>query len=357
MDQSLAKKEYVMKLFLLSCFFIVFQPLYSKRSVHRPKDPFMPTITTYWPNNSTKHCLEDWHLEEIPIFLTFDKKHFKKHKLPKGPIPYRNHPEKNVTGEKLGQLASHVIEEIQSGKHTFTHFKKLKVRDFCEKDHSGLAILKYKDYPFVLKLFIENPASFVRPYSKGFEPTMFFWMSGTMRHLTGFGRIKNLERIRAKLNTHPIWSKRVDLPRKWFWEPKNNKYFIVMGKNIGQVKTQKIKLPSKYGIICDAIEAPKKLTVIKKKHRDECLQIAKFLEYNLDPHLPNFLPEKETGKLVIIDTEHFPGLTGLKRKLDARSYMGWYIKLSYKAFKDKYCRSKKARREMQKRLRSSYYPY
>ncbi len=342
-------------LLLLSSIF--FSPINAKRSIHRPIDPLMPTITTYWPKSTIKHSLQDWHLEEIPVFYSFDKKNFKQHQLPIGPIPYRNHPQKSVTGKKLGQLADHVIKEIQEGKHTFTHFTKLKVRDFCDKDRSGLAILKYKDCPFVLKLFIENPASFVRPYSKGFEPTMFFWMSGTMRHLTGFGRIKNLERIKTKLKTHPVWSKRVDLPRKWFWEPKDNRYFVVEGKNIGQVATQKIKLPSIYAIICDAIQAPKKLKVIKKKHRDECLKIAKFLEYNLDPHLPNFLPEKETGKLVIIDTEHFPGLTGLKRKLDARSYMGWYIKLSYKAFTDKYCRSKRARHDMQRKLRSSYYPY
>ncbi|MEX0671761.1 MAG: hypothetical protein WD068_00225 [Candidatus Babeliales bacterium] len=327
------------------------------RSVHRPKDPLCPTIQTYWPNDTTKYTLNDWHLEEIPIFHTFDKENFQKHMLPIGDITYRNHPEHSVLGTTLAELANHVLEEIEMGNHSFTHFKKLKVRDFSENDHTGLAILKYKKYPFVLKLFIEKPESFVKPYSKGFEPIMFFWMGSTMRHLTGFGRIKNLERIKERLASNPIWAQRVDVPRKWFWEPKNNKYFIVEGINIGREKKQTVELPSVYGIICDAIESPHHLSLIKIKNRDECLEIARFLDYNLDPHLPNFLPEKDTNKLVIIDTEHFPALTGLKQKLEAKSYIGWYMKISYKAFKDQFCRSKPARRNMQKKLRSSYYPF
>lgn len=327
------------------------------RSMLRPKDPLMPKITTYWSSSKmeqTKHTLEDWHLEEIPLFQAFNKKYFNQYILPTKAIAYRNKPAQTVTGEKLAQLAEHVLQEIKDGKHTFTHFTKLKMRDFCYEDSSGLAILKYKDYPFVLKLFIENPQSFVRPYSKGFEPTMFFCMGGTMRHLTGFTRISNLKRIQKKLQTHPHWKKRVGLPRKWFWEPRDNQYFTIEGKNIGNEQAIKASLPSVYAVICDAIEASH-FPLINQKNRQECLDIARFVDYNLDPHLPNFLLEKDTGKLVIIDTEHFPTLTGLKQKLNAKSYIGWYIKLSFNAFKARYCYSKKARRNMQRELRDSYY--
>ena len=335
---------------------VVIGSLNAGRSIHRPKDPLSPKITTCWPGSKESYHLVDWHIREVPLFHIFDKKHFNAHKIPLTQIAYRNYPEKKVSGKKLGELAQHVLKEIRDGKRRFTHFKPLKMRDFCEHDKTGLVILKYKNYPFVLKLFVETPQSFLKPYTKGFQPNMLFIMGSTMRHMTGFTRIKNLIRIKAQLAQHPVWSKRVDVPRKWFWEPPANRYFELIGTQVGVTGTAYTQLPAVYGLICDAIQASK-LSLMMVKDRQECLDIARYLDFNLDPHLPNFLSEEGTGKLVIIDTEHFPSLMGLQERLDARSYTGWYTKLGLKAFKDLYGQSKRARRDIQRKMHSSYYAY
>lgn len=319
------------------------------RSIHRPDDPLMPKITTRWLDSDKTYYLKDSHLEETPLFKTFDKTYFYQHMLPKSDITYRNNPSHTVSGKVLGQLAVNLLDEIlrQKKKFTFTHFNVIKNRDFAAKDKSGLLIFKYKKYPFILKLFIENPQGFVRPYAKGFEPTCFFTMGSAMRHLTGFTRIKNLEAMKQIIQSNPYWAARISWPRKWFWEPDNNKWFEIVGTNIGRRKKTRIELPAVYGVICDAIDAERELSILNRSNRKLGMSLSQFLRYRIDPHLKNFLIEKGTNKIVIVDTEHFPTLVGLKKEMRAKTYSAWYLKLTGKFLSDNLFRNKKTRRNLQ----------
>lgn len=321
----------------------------ASRSVHRPEDPYMPKITARWLGGSKTYSLKDSHLEERPIFKIFNKKEFNLYMLPPKNINYRYHPKKSVSGKKLGKLAQHVLHEVlvEKKKWKYTHFVALKNRDFSARDNSGLLIFKYKDYPFILKLFIETPQGFVRPYAKGFEPTCFFVMGSAMRHLTGFTRIKNLEAIKKKIKPDPYWSSIVTWPKKWFWVPPNNKWFEVVGENIGPTGKSRIEFPSVYGVICDAIDSEGELSLLNRKSRLMGMALSRFLNYRIDPHLKNFLVEKGSKKLAIVDTEHFPTLVGLKREMRSQTYSAWYLKLAGKFISDKLFRNKKVRRNLQ----------
>ena len=67
------------------------------------------------------------------------------------------------------------------------------------------------------------------------EPGFFFVMGGgTMRHLIGFTRIKNMEELTGMIQQDPFWSKIVEFPGKWYWLPKDPHWLVVEGKNMGQ---------------------------------------------------------------------------------------------------------------------------
>ena len=325
------------------------------RSIHRPIDPLCSMITTRWADDQTKtkYTLRDLYIQ-APIFQTFDKKYFENHMLPSGPIYYRNNRETSVTGNILGELANSLVNEIKANKKKFSDFVVLKQRDYSSRDQSGLLIFKYKNYPFVLKLFIETPQGFIRPYAKGFEPTCFFIMGGSMRHLTGFTRVKNLELIDSKLKSDPFWNYRVDLPRKWFWQPNNNRWLEVKTTNVGQTIEQSTQFPAVYGVICDLIEVGKNFSLCNKNHRKFCMDLMQFLDFSTDPHLKNFIIEKGIGKVVIIDTEFFPLLVGLKKKIKTKSYSSWYLKLAGKFFTNRLMLNKKERKLRQLSTTSEY---
>lgn len=316
------------------------------RSIHRPEDPTIPCITTRFCHETITYQLKDYNLQEEPIFKVFDKKAYYSHMLPDGPITFRNHPDKTVLGATLSQLASNLLRDIQAGKKKYNGFQLLKGRDYYFKDRSGLLIFKYDDYPFVLKLFIETPQGFVHPYKKGFEPTCLFIMGGSIRHMTGFTRIKNIEQIRQRIKNHPAW-KTIDMPRKWYWEPPDNKWLEVVGTNIGTAPVQKVMLPSVYGVIADAIDAKRKFSLANLEDRRFGMNFAQFLNFRSDPHMKNYLVENDTGTVVLIDTEYFPILVGLKQRLTAKTYTGWYIKLGKKFLANRLFRHKKARKDLQ----------
>ena len=75
----------------------------------------------------------------------------------------------------------------------------------------------------------------------------------------------------------------------------------------------------------------------------------------MDAHVDNLLLEKETGKIVVIDTEHFPTMVGLKEPITFDTYSSWYLQLSGKCFKDNFLRDKQLRREMQTKPHSELY--
>lgn len=327
---------------------IIIQFLIHSRSVYRPEDPQSPEIITYWSDgleNQKKYSLKHSRLEYVPLFKKFDKEFFYNHILPDENIIFRNHIKKSVPGKKLKKLLEGLITEVMEQKMVYKDFTILKNRDFNRKDKSGLLIVKFKDYPFVVKIFMENPQSFVQPFSKGFEPSIFFVMGGGInRYLSGFTRIKNLEVINKEIQSHPYWKNKLSTPRKWYGLSEQTRWFTVEGKNLGKSPTTSINLPSIYYIVSDFIDADENFSIFKKKNRKAVIELSKFLGNRIDPHIDNYMFEKKTGLMVIVDSEHFPTMVGLKKPLEFNSYAQWYSRLMAKCLKDTLGRDKKTRR-------------
>lgn len=333
---------------ILFFFSICFITYIQARSPFRKPDPSIPMITVSWEHDKNSYILRDSHLEEYSIFKTFDEKFFFEHELPQQPITYRNNPKKSVSGAKLQKLVDELIDEILAGKKVFKHFTVLRARDFNRAECIGLMVLKFKNYPFVVKIFMENPQSLTSPYSKGLVPLFSFYMGGGInRHLVGFTRIKNLEYIKTKLATDNYWSQLVDTPRKWFLLPRQNRWIKIVGTNIGSQKTITTQLPGTYCIIADAIASEKKTSMLNKDDNHTCLSLCRFLDFSIDPHIDNFMWEKDTEKLVIVDTEHFPTFMGFREIQHFDSYLEWLAHLSGKCLNDIFFRSKKDRQLLQ----------
>lgn len=321
--------------------------LESGRSPWRAEDPQTPEIQVHWADDSTRHILRDHCLEYHAIFCKFNKKNFEEHLLPQEPLPYRRNPGQTVDTEELGRLAENVVLEIQAQKKTYTDFTVLKKSDFNPRIASGLIILKYKKYPFVLKLFLKTPESFVK-LSEGLIPKFFFRMGGgTNRHLSGFTRITNLEKIQERIDESPYWSSLVDTPRKWYWAPKNVRYITIEGNNIGNNGPCKTSIPSIYGVVVDAIEAERQFSISNTGDTRFGITFSSYIGNRMDAHVDNFFLEKGTGKIVIIDTEHFPTMVGLKKPMTFKNYSSWYLQLTGKCVQDNFMRNKKYRHDMQ----------
>lgn len=318
------------------------------RSIYRPVDPFMPEISVKWVGDSQKYILRKYHLEEYALFQLFDKDFFMQHILPEGPITYRADPHKTVSRNVLTDLIDELLAEIGQGKYTFTHFTILQSKDYNYKKSNGLLIVKFNDYPFVVKLFVESPDSFISPFDKGLEPIFFFFMAGGVnRHLTGFTRIKNRDIIKQRLAQSP-WANTIDIPRKWNWVPKNTRWIEIKGKNIGSVKERSIQFPGTYCIIADAIEAERNLSLMNAEDKKAAMDLCNYLDIWIDPHMKNFMIEKGTGKFVIVDTEHFPTVVGLREKISFNSYSEWYLYLAGKCWRNAFMQNKHERRNPKK---------
>lgn len=329
------------------------------RSLHRPYYQFMPEIVTNWHGSKQLFSMKSPFLQEYPIFKLFDEKFFYSHLLPAGTIPYRNDPTKSVKGETLTALIENLLEEIKENKKKFTDFDVLQWKDYNRRKHYGLIVLKFKDYPFVLKLFIETPESLTAPFDKGIEPIFLFCMGGGInRHMTGFTRIPNLEIINERLSSNPYWQDKVTTPRKWYWLSKNTQWIDVQGKYINQ-NCQKLKttIPGTYAIIADFIECDRKFSLLNHNDKAQSLELCNYLELLVDPHIENFMIEKDSKKIAIVDTEHFLTIVGLEKVTkEYKNYGSWYLELAVKCLKDSFFCTKKNRIETRKRS-SCHWPF
>lgn len=315
------------------------------RSPHRPIDPQDPWLTASWRGQKEQQVLHDTHLRAL-IFNIFDKEQFLNHLLPDSAITYRSDQKKNVSGKQLKKLIENLLREIQQNKKKFRDFTILKKRDFTKKDNTGLLILKFNDYPFILKLFIETPTSFVNPVQKGFEPTCFFYMGGGItRHLTGLTRIKNLEEIKSIISENATWKDCVDFPRKWFWLPEQEQWITLCGHNIGPNQTIMTEIPAIYGVIADEITWSHPFSMRKENDKKVAMSLSNSVDQRIDPHINNFGIEKGSGKIVPIDFEHFPTVVGLdENDRSCNGYIEWYLSLCNKMAYDTYGKNKQQRR-------------
>lgn len=345
---TFADKMFSRHVFFIGAIFILFVCLpvnLSTRSIHRPQDPLRPTITVNWQDSKKIYRLCNEHLEEWPLFKLFDLQFFNEHRLPAGPIRYRNDETQSVDGAVLSHLLEELVQEIKQQKIQYKNFIVLKRRNFNKKLFSGIIVLKFKDYPFVVKVFMENPYSFVSPFSKGWEPCFHFFMGGGVsRFLSGFTRIKNLYDINAEIAKSSYWSSIIDTPRKWFWTPTNNRWLQITGTNICTDGPRTIALPGIYCIVADAIEGERTFSLKLQDDRRLALSLCNYLEFRLDAHIDNFILERGTGKIVIVDTEHFSTMVGIKHKPSpVNSYASWFLYLCRKCTKDMFFRTKKQR--------------
>jgi len=314
-----------------------------QRTVHRLHPEEMPRIEVWSTQNPTKYTLIDNNMKPVPLLHIFDKKHFQENLLPNDFITY-NHGKKQVSPAELNKLIEQLFQEINKKNKRYRHFKILKGSGFVRHKKCGLLIVKFNEYPFVLKLFIEPPRSFVNPYDKGFEVTNFFIIGGALRHTLGFTRIKTLNHVKKQIEKSSCWKNRFVLPRKWFWLPEKPIWLHIKTYNLGKKKEDYITMPSVYGIIAD--ELLKDPT--KKVNNEELMAFSQFLEHRIDPHTKNFFIEKETGKIALIDTELFPIILGFHERINPQNgHVKWYTHLAGKYLKEKMFTSKAKRKKRQ----------
>lgn len=312
--------SYVISMTLMSA------PAWGLRSPQRlPK----ATLTASWSHDHSKeHSTQAWYLKESSIFGVFDRQHFFSHLLPNQPLTLRNNPDKTVDGTVLKKLVDELIQELYEGKYEFSHFTILKGKEFDWKQVAGHMILKFNDHPFIVKLFMENPHSFLHPEAKGFKHRFAIVMNGGVnRYLSGFTRIKNLEFTR---HFAPYLSlpHEVDFPRKWFVLPSNVPWFEVKGTFADKQVTA--TFPAAYAVVADAI-TPAMRHALFKRYGSETFALCKTYNFEIDPGRTNFMLEKDTNKLVVIDTEHYPTILGMRKLLKAKTYGSVNFEIGFKA--------------------------
>jgi hypothetical protein len=327
-------------LFLLTSF--ISSKNLNARSIHRPADPDDPCI--YVTSSLTGDCYKmiDSQLQNYPIFNCYNEDHFNKNLLP-ATINFRYEPEKFVSAKEINDKIDNLISELKNKKRIFSDFKVLKCTDFNSRKKAGFIVVKFKDYPFVLKLFKETPKSITDFSTRGVQERAIFAMSSSMRHFAGLTRIRNIEKIKKTISPNHKWYNELSLPRKWFWLPENPDFLLIKAHNLGGKKESVTKIPAFYAIICDEIKFSKKKVSI-----NDCIEFCSELNFILDPHYKNFTYDEINGKLTIIDTEFFPILMGLRHKLKPyKNYLDWYTMLGCQFIKHKFGMLKSMRRVRQ----------
>jgi hypothetical protein len=344
--------------FFIFAFFIV-SPTIHSRSPFRKKDKDLPKITIGWKHSKKTISLSNWVLTEYPIFNVFSgagREYFYKHLLPLDYIHGVNNSEKLFNCNKLNVCIEHLLKEIKKHKKEYTHFIVLQDKNFNYKQRCGLLVLQFKNYPFVLKLFMETPKSFIDPYCKGFENQFFFYMSGGMnRHIAGLTRVKNLELVNQQIHDHPRWNSKVKTPRKWYWLPQRHRWMKINGYNIGGKKEITTLMPSTYAIIADTIDTKEDAPLLSSQQKSELImELCMDLHLFVDPHADNFVikHQKDTNEyfLSIVDTEHFPSIVGLKEEPFFTNHLEWFLYLGAKYFQDAFLQTKNDRRNAQYKI-------
>ena len=293
-----------------------------------------PTVLAHWEgDNGRSYGLRDSCLEETTYFNLFNKEFFLTNQLPETQIKVRNQIAP-IQSSDLNNLLNQSVQElsIASKKPNSDLFTIYKDIHYDYKNHTGTIILGLKKYPIVVKLYRETPQSLVAIEKKDLKQIgMFLLGGGTHRYLTGFTRIPNATTIQEKCSISKEFSD-VDVPHKWYWQPKNNKWITVHGLNFKDSEKSLITtLPSTYAVITEFIAAESKLA------KDKTLKLARFLSPRADANPDNFVIEKETGKTIVVDTEHFASMIGIRKQLDSsiyQSYAHYWKFLITKGFKE-----------------------
>jgi hypothetical protein len=304
------------------------------RSVHRTPDPLTPTITVFSSSNPDEvQQVQSWHLLEHPFFGTFHKHYFYNHLLPSTSVTARDTT--LYSGQVLNDLIEDLYGRIKRKERVYPNFTVLMDKDFNYFHACGSIVLKFKQYPFVLKLFIETPASFIHHWGKGLVQVFLHYLGGgANRHLSGFTRPLNADYIQQCIAKNPAWANRIDTPQKFYWIPKEPQWLTIESTNIGDTLHKRIDIPAVYGIVAQAIEAERVFSKCSREDVATAIALHNALDMRIDPHIDNFMIEKGTGKIVIIDTEHFPTIAGLDVQAQESGYVSWLFSLTSKCAKN-----------------------
>lgn len=300
-------------------------------------------------------------LRLYPLF-SFSSEDIRTYLIPHGPIHYRNDVSQSISGIKLGNLVARVVQEVREKKKIIKKAKEttdctiLRDKNFNYKTLHGLIILKCKQYPFVVKIFMENPQSFFDFHSTGIEPPFFFYMGGgANRHLTGITRIRNRALIQESLAMMPQWKNRIEMPRKWYWLPEQLNELTLIGRNIGGHQEIRASIPSLYAIIEDAMDINHETTRLStRKKRHMIIALCNDLHIYIDPHPHNYAfiedPLTKEIKIAIVDTEHFPTMAGIDTPITFKNHLGWYTYLSKNYLRRLYGQTKRDLKALQKQI-------
>lgn len=307
----------------------------ASRSIHRTDGYTKPSLHISTTNTDKSYLLQHNRLSFNTIFKTFNKEYFFKNLLPSGPISNRINDKEKILGAKLEACLDLLVQEIKKGKKNYTDFTVVQKRDFNKQKKSGLIILKFKHYPFMVKLFMETPESFINPHYKGFINVCNFYMGGgSNRHLCGFTRISNLEKIKTIIQEKNVWKNHITLPRKWFWLPQNTPWLALTGTHFVDVddntqeESYSIKIPAIYAVVADFIEADeRKTSQLRKKGKSKLLNLCKDLDVSIDLHKKNFFIDKLSGNIALIDTEYFGVIASSMHKIPD-NYFKWYFEMA-----------------------------
>lgn len=330
-------------------------PSLMARSSFRKKDKDMPKITIGWKNSKKTITHTNWAYKEYPIFTSFNKDYFFSHLLPTDIINDVKNTDQLFNCKELNTCIEKLLREIRKHKEDYTDFVVLQDKNFNYKEKCGLLVLQFKNYPFVLKLFMETPKSFIDPYCKGFENQFFFYMSGGMnRHIAGLTRIKNLDLVKNQIDNHPRWKDKVQTPRKWYWLPKKSRWMEIKGYNIAGKEEISTPMPSVYAIVADTIDTKEDAPLLSSLQKSELImELCMDLHLFVDPHADNFIikHQKDIDEyyLSIVDTEHFPSIVGLQEEPFFNNHMEWYLYLGAKYFQDAFLQTKNDRKIAQLR--------
>jgi hypothetical protein len=124
------------------------------------------------------------------------------------------------------------------------------------------------------------------------------------------------------------------VPRKWAYLPPQCPWIAITSKNLGRRGENHIQIPGTYALISDAIEADDSDFMHTPEGSAMAIKLCNFLNMQIDAHRKNFMREKSTQKLVIIDTEHFPTMVGFKEQKTFTGYVSWYKELIFQCGKN-----------------------
>src|SRR3990167_3624117 len=273
------------------------------RNYYRRLEKNIPTIKVFYADEKypQKEIFSSFHIREFPIFQAFNKDEFFSRYLPKQ-IPLGNGL--IVKSQAIESQINGLLEEIFRNKKKFKDFKIIK-KDFNYFKTEGFLVLKFNDFPLILKLSIETPFGLTHPFNKAFEERGIYTLGGANRYFLGFTRISNADKCSQLLDSTTI-----TIPRKWTWTPKNGRWLKIEGCDLGGKPYQEISTPAIYALVCEEVCST---TKPKTKDKRDYLKLCTELEYKIDPHSNNFTMCGKKKNL--IDTEHFPTLIGSTKKI------------------------------------------